>query len=79
MSKRDLAERIQAFAAANRPKRGPACRACLLPGDVIDAIGGQRGAVEMTVLASFLKSEGHDVSAYTLGRHFREDHEQRGR
>ena len=66
-------ERLRAFVVENTPRMGPQCRACALHPDLRAALREERErGTSFSVLAAWLKSEGHNVASAIISRHFRE-------
>lgn len=75
--KETASSRLAAFVASNPSRRGGSlCKTCLLPADLLEAIREERRkGTFFSILAGFLRAEGHEVNKSMLSEHFQK-HEQ---
>lgn len=69
-----LAADLAAFAEANPRRKGPPCKACVLPPDLLQAARDARATkgTPFATISDWLKIKGSPVPVFTLGKHFRE-------
>lgn len=71
-----MLKKLEAFAAKRAPVAS-VCGVCGLPADVRELIrAGRARGLSLMLLADFLTTQGHKVSASLLGNHYRRGHEQ---
>lgn len=75
VSNSDLGADFDAFADEHRPHRGPVCRLCVVPADVLELVTRKRAeGHECSLISRYLRSKGHAIKENTVSRHFREGH-----
>jgi hypothetical protein len=68
---------FEKYAAENRRQHGPTCSVCKLSKAERDQIRRWCDSQPITLVSRFLQAKGMPIRSNTLGRHYREGHEQR--